>query len=111
MKTLQSDGILKVSKIKHLGAGNADLFRDTVQAAMQAELKCIEMDFSEVHSVDSHGLGALLLVHRTACSRHGVVPLKLINPQASVQQILELTRMHQIFEIVKHPAGVSQPAL
>lgn len=103
MNILQRDGTLNVSQIKYLVAANAGLFREKVQAAMSPELKVIEVDFSEIDRVDSHGLGALLLVHKTACSRHGEVPLRLLNPQPSVQQVLELTRMHRIFEIIKRP--------
>lgn len=103
MKILQQDGTLNASKIDQLGAMNADYFRDEMQAAMSADLRAIEVDFSDISFVDSHGLGALLTVHRTACSRHGAVPLRVLNPQPSVQQILELTRLHRIFEIVKRP--------
>jgi len=49
--------------------------------------------------VDSCGLGALVALHKTAAARGGV--LRLINPTPPVQQILELTRMHRIFEIIK----------
>ncbi len=108
MNILQRDGILTVNQVKHLVAANAGLFREKVQAAMSPELKAIEVDFSEVDRVDSHGIGALLLVHKTACNRHGEVPLRLLNPQTSVQQVIELTRMHRIFEIVKRPAHTAE---
>ncbi len=103
MKILQLDGTLNACEIQQLGAANAELFQEEMQAAMSPELKAIEVDFTDTSFLDSHGLGALLLVHKTACNRHGDVPLRLLNPQPSVQQILELTRMHRIFEIVKRP--------
>jgi anti-sigma B factor antagonist len=49
--------------------------------------------------VDSCGLGALVALHKTAAAHGGV--LRLINPTPPVQQILELTRMHRIFEVIK----------
>jgi anti-sigma B factor antagonist len=103
MKILQIDGTLNASMIEQLGAAEADLFQEEIEAAMSPELKAIEIDFSDTSFVDSHGLGALLTVHRTACSRHGDVPLRVVNPKPSVQQILELTRMHRVFQIVKRP--------
>jgi anti-sigma B factor antagonist len=61
--------------------------------------KNIEIDLSETRFIDSCGLGALVALHKTACGHKGVV--RLLNPLPPVQQILELTRMHRIFEIVK----------
>lgn len=103
MKISQKNGTLNASGIEQLGAANAGLFQEEMEAAMHPELKAIEIDFSDTSFLDSHGLGALLTVHKTACSRHGDVPLRLLNPQPPVQQILELTRMHRIFQIVKQP--------
>ncbi len=90
---------LTVSGIKELSAANANDFRDQVRAAMIEPLKNIEIDFSQALFLDSCGLGALISLHKTACSRKGMV--RLVNPAPPVQQILELTRMHRIFEIVK----------
>ena len=45
------------------------------------------------------GLGALISLHKTTCTRNGLV--RLLNPTPPVQQLLDLTRMHRIFEIVK----------
>lgn len=110
MKISQQDGTLNASQLQQLGATNADLFQEEMQAAMSADLKAIEVDFSETSFLDSHGLGALLMIHKTACNRHGDVPLRVVNPQPSVQQILELTRMHRIFEIVKRPVLTAEMA-
>ncbi len=96
------------SELKHLGAANAETFQTEMQVAMSPELKAIEVDCADISFVDSHGLGALLLVQKTACNRHGDVPLRLLNPQPSVLQMLELTRMHRIFEIVNRHGDVGQ---
>jgi anti-sigma B factor antagonist len=88
---------LKIGGIKELCAVNADEFRDRVRGAMPEPLKNIEIDFSQTSFLDSCGLGALISLHKTACSRGGLV--RLINPSPPVRQILELTRMHRIFEV------------
>ena len=90
---------LNVGGIKELSAANANDFRDQVRAAMIEPLRNIEIDFSQALFLDSCGLGALISLHKTACGRKGMV--RLLNPAPPVQQILELTRMHRIFEIVK----------
>jgi len=103
MKNMKVQGqgeTLNVSGIKELGAANSQVFRDQVKGAMNEVHKNIEIDLSETMFVDSCGLGALISLHKTTCNRNGTV--RLLNPTPPVQQILELTRMHRIFEIVNN---------
>ena len=99
MKVQTNGDTISISGIKDLGASNANSFRDQVRAAMTDAHKHIEIDLSQAMFLDSCGLGALISLHKATCSRSGLV--RLINPTPPVQQILELTRMHRIFEIVK----------
>jgi len=99
MKASGNGETLNISGIKELAAANANSFRDQVRATLSEAQRVIEIDMSETMFVDSCGLGALISLHKTACSRNGLV--RLLNPTPPVQQILELTRMHRIFEIVK----------
>jgi anti-sigma B factor antagonist len=101
MKINESGDILSISNIKELAAGNSDMFRDEVRAAVPSGVKAIEIDLSDTNFVDSCGLGALISVYKFVNSRHGPVPVRLVNPTPSIQQIFELTRLHRIFEIVK----------
>jgi anti-sigma B factor antagonist len=96
---INKDTVL-VTEVKELGAANSNAFRDWVRSSLQNGQKNIDIDLSQTTFVDSSGLGALVALHKTACSRKGAV--RLIAPQPSVQQVLELTRMHRIFEIVKN---------
>lgn len=99
MKVQVNGETLSITGLKELGAANANSFRDQVRAAMTEAQKIVEIDLSQTMFVDSCGLGALISLHKTACSRNGLV--RLVNPTPPVQQILELTRMHRIFEIAK----------
>jgi anti-sigma B factor antagonist len=90
---------LCVGGIKELSAVNANAFRDQIRDALSHPQRNVEIDLSATTFVDSCGLGALISLHKTACSRNGV--LRLINPAPPVQQILELTRLHRIFEIIR----------
>ena len=92
------DDTLVLSDIKELGAANADDFRDQVRAALKETHKNIELDLAQTTFVDSCGLGAIIALHKNACSRQG--RLRLLNPQPAVQQILDLTRMNRILEII-----------
>ncbi len=90
---------LRVSSVMQLGEANANAFRDWVRAAWPDGPRNIEVDLSQTAFIDSCGLGALIALHKTAASRQG--RLLLVNPQSPVQQILELTRLDGILEIVK----------
>ncbi len=90
---------MNVGGVKELSAANANAFRDQVRGSLADKLKNIDIDLSQTMFLDSCGLGALISLHKTACTRSGAV--RLLNPTPPVQQILELTRLHRIFEIVK----------
>ena len=99
MKVYHEADTLRVSGITELSAVNSNNVRDEVRANFAPEQRFIEIDLSNTNFVDSCGLGALISLYKTTCSRNGMV--RLLNPTPAVQQILELTRMHRIFEIVK----------
>jgi anti-sigma B factor antagonist len=91
---------LRVSELHELGIANSNDLRDQARAALTASQRYIEVDLSKTTFIDSCGLGALISLHKTACSRNGTV--RLLNPTPGVSQILELTRMHRIFEIIRN---------
>jgi anti-sigma B factor antagonist len=100
MKVDNHDDLLRISDIQELSAVNSNHIRDQVRARVTDSHKVIEIDLSQTLFVDSCGLGALIALYKTICGRNGMV--RLLNPTPPVQQILELTRMHRIFEIVHH---------
>lgn len=63
--------------------------------ASQAE---VSIDLSKTSFIDSSGLGVLLSLNKTLRAQGGV--LKLLNPSSAVAQLIELTRLHRVFEIV-----------
>lgn len=99
MKIQYQDKTLVLSDITELNAANSATLRDDARAALRTELTTIDVDLSQTRLVDSSGLGALIAMHKTMCARGGGV--RIINPAPSVLQILELTRLHRVFEIVK----------
>lgn len=99
MKFESRNHILRVSGLHELNASNANAFRDQTRAALQAEHHQLDIDFSEVRFLDSSGLGAMIALHKTMAARQGHV--RVVSPLAQVQQVLELTRMHRIFELAQ----------
>jgi len=66
----------------------------------------IEVDLSQTEFIDCAGLGALVAVRNQTHGGKGVV--RLLNPTASVQQLLDFMRAGRVFEIV-HSAAKPQP--
>ena len=98
MKTDSHERILQLSDIGELNASNSSAFRDQARSAFREGLTGIDIDLSQTRLVDSSGLGALISLHKTACARGGAV--RILHPNPMVRQILELTRLHRVFEIV-----------
>ena len=91
---------LTVSDIPELTAVNSTGFRDEIRAALPAPPAVIEIDLAEPRFMDSSGLGALFALYRATGQGEGVI-LRLLNPRPEIQQLLELTQMQQLFEIVQ----------
>jgi anti-sigma B factor antagonist len=100
MKLQIQGDTLRISEINELDASSSNDFRDRACAALTTAQKNIEIDLSQTMLLDSCGLGTLIALHKTTCNRNGTV--RLLNPSPGVRQILQLTRMHRIFEIVRN---------
>lgn len=100
MKIENQGQCLVISEIPELTAWNSSSFRDEVGAVLPASPSVIEIDLSQTRFVDSSGLGALFALYRAVAQRNGVT-LRLLNPRPEIQQLLELTQMQQLFEIVQ----------
>jgi anti-sigma B factor antagonist len=101
MKIESQGDRLIVSDIVELTAANSGNFRDEVRLALKPSTTVIEIDLSQTRFMDSSGLGALFALYRATAQNKGTV-LRLLNPIPEIQQLLELTQMQQLFEIVKH---------
>lgn len=91
---------LRISDIQELTAVNSGAFREDVNAALRDSPTLVEIDLSQTRFLDSSGLGALFALYRTVGEASGVT-LRLVNPAPEVRQLLELTQMQQLFEIVE----------
>ena len=87
-----------VTGLLELVAANATAVRDQIRAAVPATCTTLELDLAAMTFLDSSGLGTLISLHKAMRTQNGTV--RLVNPSPSVRQILELTRLHRVFEIV-----------
>ena len=101
MNINQQNGTLSVTGLRELNAANAHSFRFAVARALSHDLQAIEIDLSQMQAVDGAGLGALVSLYETAMEhrkREGFA-IRLTNPTPTVQQMIELARLHHMFEI------------
>jgi len=88
--------VLKVVGFSELTAENSNQFQKQVCAAWNGH-RVVEIDLSRTTVMDCAGLGALITV------RNLTHVVRLMNPTSAVQQLLDLVRAGQIFEIIKTP--------
>jgi anti-anti-sigma factor len=98
MMTKLVDTTLLVAGLAELNASNAAGIRDEIRSLLTENVTTIDVDLSTTSFVDSSGLGALIALHKTMTLRGGAV--RILRPRPTVMQILELTRLHRVLEIV-----------
>ena len=80
----------------HLDAGNVRDFKLAVAPMLKPRARLV-FDLSNLKFVDSSGLGAILSCLRQVNSQGG--DLKLCGVTRPVRALLELVRMHKVFDI------------
>ncbi len=98
MQTNASNETLKVTGVTELTALSAREVKENITAAFSPELVNLDFDASQMEFLDSSGLGTLISLQKLAALRNG--SFRLISPTPSAIQILELTRLHRVFQIV-----------
>lgn len=80
-----------------LDAASVAKFKQEIAAVWKNGLERAIIDMSATEFIDSSGIGALLSVYRRFPEDAATVVLKSMRPQ--VQSIIELLRLHRIFQI------------
>ena len=89
---------LTVGGLTELVAANAMQMRDDIRAMLNPTHTTLELDLSSVSFLDSSSLGMLISLNKTMRARNGAV--RLLKPGPRACQILEMTRLNRVFEIV-----------
>ena len=98
--TLVAENIFGVSLVtmpSKLVMANADIWRAQIKSLIDAGNHQLILDLSEVAFVDSSGLSVLVFALR--CVRTSEGDVVLLNPSQNVLSLIELTRLHEVFEI------------
>ncbi len=92
------NGVLRIELgVNRLDASSSREFKKQVDEVWTTEITQVELNFNEVDFIDSSGVGALLSVYKRLPNTDGRV--RLTSVQAPVQSVIELLRLHRIFEI------------
>jgi anti-sigma B factor antagonist len=82
--------------VEELDAGNTGEFKRDISPVLESNTKVV-LDLSRLRFLDSSGLGSFLSCLRELNSKGGDLKLSGISPQ--VRTVIELVRMHRIFDI------------
>lgn len=105
---IEEDGrILSLTGIRELNKAAAAEFVAAVRSVAKSRVQAIEVDLSDIKALDSAGLAALIALRKAVDAKAWIEKpaIRLREPQPAVQQILELTRLHHLFEIVPRYAA------
>ena len=113
MEIQPENGALAIKGLRELDGASLRALREAVGAADRLGLPTIEVDLSQVGAADAAALGVLASLYRLVGGRSplGVAPVRLLNPQPGVQQMLELARMDHLFEIARRERPETERAL
>ena len=80
-----------------LDASSARELREELAMIWRPDLGEVVVDLAQVDFIDSSGMGSLLSIHRRLPEKHS--PVRLVNVRPAVQSVLELVRLHRVFDL------------
>jgi anti-sigma B factor antagonist len=107
VSTRQVDGvtIVDLSGRITLDEGST-LLRDTIKQLASQGQKHVLLNLSEVHYIDSSGIGELVSAFTTMRDQGG--ELKLLNLTRKVHDLIQITKLHTVFDIKDDEATAIQ---
>ena len=88
-----------------IGEGDV-LLRETVEGVLKEGGSKILLNLSRISYMDSAGIGELVACYKRSREKGG--HLKLLNPSGKVYDLLQLTKLEEIFETHKDEAEAIQ---
>ena len=107
VSTRQVDGvtIVDLSGRITLDEGST-LLRDTIKQLASQGQKHVLLNLGEVHYIDSSGIGELVNAFTTMRDQGG--ELKLLNLTRKVHDLIQITKLHTVFDIKDDEAAAIQ---
>lgn len=98
MKIKVDTDTVRVSDLRELNEDQAGELAADIGAAVTGGVRAVEFDLSQFRAIDCSVVDRLLSIH-DAVARVGNLVWRLVNPPPDVRQLLELVRLHRVFEI------------
>ena len=101
MKTVEAriegDNLALNVVIPRLDASTAPEFKKEIESIWKPGITGVAIDLFQLDFIDSSGVGALLNLYKRLTPANQIVKLQRVKP--AVQAVIELLRLHRIFEI------------
>jgi anti-anti-sigma regulatory factor len=98
MKVSVEKDIIRVTDLRQLDENQAAELAAEVHDALTGRIRAVEFDLSQLRAIDCGVVDRLLAIQETA-PRADAFIWRLVNPPPDVRQLLELVRLHRVFEI------------
>ncbi len=89
-----------------LDANTGKQLKEKIQGMVDKDDKRLILNLSGVEFIDSSGLGSLVACYRLASKAGGEIRLCCL--QETVRSLMELTRLHRLFEIFDDPEAAQE---
>ena len=95
---VRQEGAAAVVEVRgSAGMTEAEKLRATLEELAGRKVPIIVLDLTDMDFISSAGLAAIITAHLR--SRHHQGQIRLVNPQPSVRDLLETTRLTKLFPI------------
>jgi anti-sigma B factor antagonist len=84
-----------------IGEGDV-ILREAIEKSLKGGATKILLNLSKISYMDSAGIGELVACYKRAREKGG--ELKLLNPSGKVEDLLQLTKLEEIFETFRDEA-------
>jgi anti-sigma B factor antagonist len=98
VRNIGSVSVVDLSGRITIGEGDV-VMRDNVQSLLDSGRHQIVLNLEKVSYMDSAGIGELVACYKRAREKDGTV--KLLNPSGKVYDLLQLTKLEEIFDTFK----------
>jgi anti-sigma B factor antagonist len=90
--------VLAVTGATRLTADHIAWFREVVRVHLKPEHRFVEIDLTNVKTIDSDGIGELMAIYKRVREREGNV--RLLHPTPFVQRLFEILKLDGILELI-----------
>ena len=103
MKIKHEKNCLQLREIEEVCAANSGMLKSAIDENLDESTSQLIFELDKVKFIDSGGLGLLISFHKLMSARKG--KCFIVNPSSIVSQVIELTRLHKVFNIIESEIG------